>query len=649
MLAAQQERKLAAIMFTDMVGYTALSQANEQRAISTLESQRKLLRPLFLKHNGKEVKTIGDAFLVEFDSALEAAECAIDIQKTLREQESVSPGSTSIRIGIHVGDVVHREGDVYGDAVNIASRIYPLAKAGEVCISRQVYDQVSNKIPYPLVKLEPAELKNVFVRIDVYRIELPWSSTKMDSREGPLPTDRIAVLPFVNISPDPNDEYFADGMTEELIASLSLVKGLKVIARTSVMNYKKKEMNVSEIGSELGVGTVVEGSIRKALNRIRVTVQVIDVGSEEHLWASSYDASLDDVFAVQSDIAKKVTESLPGTLKARTAPKVEKDTENVAAYINFLQGREQMYAVMEGPLRQSIQYFEQAIEKDPRFARAYVGMAQSYMSLALRGHISWEDSMETSRMLLNKALAINEDLAEAHALVAYLALMADDPIEAMESQARRAVELNPNLADGHVTLGLIAALMANRRAWIEELETAHQLDPLSTRVIELLSPAYLYTGREQEGLELLRKTEHLDPLNAHRFFWLYHVIEGELDQAQKEVAELERMEPNWEFTLLAKGYLAGLKGDRVTAEAMISALEVTHKRGYARSSLAGYIYQALGDMDTFYAYMRASAEDHTLRVQDLLYSPLFANARKDPRMKEIVESAGLEMPQDFWR
>jgi adenylate cyclase len=647
-LAAQQERRLAAVMFTDLVGYTALSQANEARAISSLEGHRGLLRPLFSKHNGREVKTIGDAFLVEFDSALEAVECAIDIQKAVHEEGTGSSRGASVRIGIHVGDVVHRQGDVYGDAVNIASRIYPLARAGEVCISRQVYDQVSNKLPYPLTKLEPTELKNVFVRIDVYRVELPWTSRKAENREGSLPADRIAVLPFVNISPDPNDEYFADGLTEELIANLSLVKGLKVIARTSVMNYKKKEMNVSEIGRELEVGTIVEGSVRKALNRIRVTVQVIDVSSEEHLWASNYDASLDDVFAVQSDIARKVTESLPGTLRSRRAPEVQRDTNDVTAYINFLKGREQMYAIMEAPLRESIESFQRAIDRDPNFARAYVGMAQSYLSLATRGHVAWEDSMETSRVLLNRALSLNDDLAEAHAMLSYLALMSDELTEVMEREARKAIELNPNLADGHVTLGLVKALDGDPEKWVSELETAHQLDPLSTRVIELLSGAYLYTGRDANALELLRKTEHVDPLNTHRFFWLHDVIKGDLDAAHKQVAELERLEPKWEFTLLAKGYLAGLEGDRATAEAMISALEVTHKRGYARSSLAGYIYHALGDMDTFYAYMQAAAEDHTLRAQDILYSPLFAEARKDPRMRQIVETTGLKMPQGFW-
>ena len=634
-------------MFTDMVGYTALSQANEALALSTLESHRSLVRPILSKHNGREVKTIGDAFLVEFDSALEATECAFDIQKALRQGYEEGDKGTRVRIGIHVGDVVHRQGDVYGDAVNIASRIYPLARAGEVCISRQVYDQVHNKIPYPLVRLEPRELKNVFVQVDVYRVVLPWANEGKEREKESLPSDRIAVLPFVNISPDPNDEFFADGLTEELIANLSLVKGLKVIARTSVMNYKKKEMNVSEIGRELGVGTVVEGSVRKAVNRIRVTVQVIDVGSEEHLWASSYDASLDDVFAVQSEIARKVTESLPGMLmKTRTTHEVQKDTDDVTAYMDFLQGRELMHARMEAPLRQSIQFFEQAIDRDPKFARAYLGMAYSYISLAQSGYIAWKDAMETSRMLLDKVLALNERLSEAHALLAELALMGDEPFEVMESEARKAIEINPNLAEGRVMLAQVSGLLGKSQEWVRELETAHQLDPLSYSVVERLTLAYLYTGRDVEALELLKKTQHLHPLNYHRGLWLHHTIRGELDLSQKEVAALEGIEPSWEFTLLCKGYLAGLKGDRATAEATISSLEVTHRRGFARSSLAGFIYYALGDLDTFYAYMRASAEDHTLRAADLLYSPLFANARKDPRLLAIIESTGLKLPLD---
>ncbi|MDA4124010.1 MAG: hypothetical protein OK438_00975 [Thaumarchaeota archaeon] len=642
----QEGRRLGAIMFTDMVGYTALSQANETLALKLLESHRSLIRPLFVKHNGREIKTIGDAFLVEFESALQATECAVELQQALHQQEEHSPERVLVRVGIHVGDVVHREGDVYGDAVNIASRIYPLASGGEICISAQVFDQVRNKVPFRFVKLEPKELKNVTFPIDVYKLELPWEKGQREKGNEPLPPDRIAVLPFVNISPDPNDEYFADGLTEELITSLSLVKGLKVIARTSVMNYKKKEMNVSQIGRELGVGTVVEGSVRKAGNRIRVTVQVIEVDTEEHLWASKYDASLDDVFAVQSDIADKVAQSLPGALKARHTEAPEKETQDTTAYMDFLQGRDLMYAKEEGPLRQSLQFFQQAMDRDPHFARAHVGMAQAYLTLGSGGFISWAESIETAKSFLRRALIINESLAEAHSLLSRAAFMGDEPYSVMESEARRAIELNPNLAGAYEDLGAVKAIQSSPEEWVHLLETAYQLDPLSSQVIERLSAAYMYTGREAEALNHLRRTLHLNPMNTHRWMSLYHTYKGNLDDAERELAQLESLAPTWEFTMLTKGYLAALRGNRNVAEEMIAALDQSHKSGWARSSLAGFIRYALGDIDEFFRYMHNAAEDHTLRATDLMYSPLFAKARADPRMKTVLAVSGIDLPSN---
>jgi adenylate cyclase len=637
------ERRLAAIMFTDMVGYTALSQSNESLAMNLLESHRNLIRPLFAKHRGKEIKTIGDAFLVEFDSALQAVDCAVALQQTLHDQEANSPERVLVRVGIHVGDVIHREMDVYGDAVNIASRIYPLAGGGEICISAQVYDQVRNKVPFRFVKLEPRQLKNVFVPIDVYKMELPWEKGQRERGNEPLPLDRIAVLPFVNISPDPNDEFFADGMTEELITSLSMVKGLKVIARTSIMNYKKKEQNISAIGRELGVGTIVEGSVRKAGNRIRVTVQVVEVDTEEHLWASKYDASLDDVFAVQSDIAEKVAGSIPTALKK--GPKApEKDTEDVAAYMSFLQGRDMMYAKEEGALRHSLQLFQQAIDRDRYFARAYVGMAQGYLSLGNSGYLSWSESLNTAKSYLRQALGINENLAEAHSLLSVVAFMADEPMQVMESEARRAIELNPNLASAYDDLGGVMALKGKTQEWVRLLETAYQLDPLSPWTIERLSAAYFNTGKETEGLELLQRTMHIDPANSHRWLGAWKMNEGDLDGAETELRQLEALAPDWEFTVQLKGYLKALRGDRKGAEDLIASLEQTHKRGWARSSLAGFIYYALGDMDKFFESMKAAAEDHTLRATELMYSPLFAKAREDPRMKVVLNQTGIMWP-----
>ena len=327
-------------MFTDIVGYTALSQADEASTLFLLEEHRVLLRSIFPRHNGREVKTIGDAFLVEFSSALEAVTCSADIQTAMHDRNAGLPPEKriQIRVGIHVGDVVHAQGDILGDAVNVSSRIEPLAQPGGVCISAQVYDQVRNKIGLPLEKVEGKTLKNVNIPVEVYRIVMPWEiETKTDVAE--LDVRRVAVLPLKNMSPDPNDEYFAEGMTEELITSLATVTDLTVIARTSTMQYKNSTKRIGEIGRELNAGTLIEGSVRKAGNKVRITVQLIDARNEGHLWVQSYDKQLDDVFAIQSEVAQKVAEALKVRLSDAGLKRIEKGaTSNPEAHTLYLKG-----------------------------------------------------------------------------------------------------------------------------------------------------------------------------------------------------------------------------------------------------------------------------------------------------------------------
>jgi len=267
--SSQPQRRLAAIMFTDMVGYTALGQRDESLSLALVEEQRKLLRPIFKRHNGKEINTMGDAFLVDFPNALDAVRCAYDVQRTSREFNISQPPERRIRlrIGLHLGDVLESHGDISGDAVNVASRIHSLAEDGGICVTRQVYDQVQNKFDLPLKSLGSRSLKNVSAPLEVYRMVLPWER-EQKSTAAQLETSRVAVLPFANISPDPNDSYFADGITEEIISTLSGVSGLNVVSRTSVMGYKGTTKRVKEIGGELEAGSVLEGSFRKAGNRI---------------------------------------------------------------------------------------------------------------------------------------------------------------------------------------------------------------------------------------------------------------------------------------------------------------------------------------------------------------------------------------------
>src|SRR5437016_6052880 len=320
-------------MFTDMVGYTALGQKNESLSLTLAEEQRTLLRPIFKRHAGREVKSMGDAFLVEFPSALEAVRCAYDIQRATREFNITLPEEqrVHIRVGVHVGDVVESQGDISGDAVNVASRMQSMADDGGICVTRQVYDQVQNKFELPLKSLGKRSLKNVRAPMEVYKMVLPWEDQQVAMAQMDAKT--VAVLPFANMSPDPNDSYFADGITEEIISTLSGVSGLSVISRTSIMGYKGTTKRVKEIGGELEAGSVLEGSFRKAGNRIRVTAQLIDVRDDRHVWAHSYDRNLDDVFGVQTDIAKQVSDALRVKILTPEINRIDRrPTESTKAY-----------------------------------------------------------------------------------------------------------------------------------------------------------------------------------------------------------------------------------------------------------------------------------------------------------------------------
>src|ERR1700724_2710009 len=374
MSANTEQRKLAAIMFTDMVGYSALAQRDDQLALELLEEHRRLLREIFPRFNGTEIKTIGDAFLIEFSSALEAAQCAIEIQRTLakRNHDVTADRRIELKIGIHIGDVVHRGGDVYGDGVNIASRIEALAGAGGICVSMDVERQIRNALEARFEKLAPTELKNISVPMDLFRIVLPWeqpskseirspkseigrqlvtpTATKLvligalllaigigwwwttQPRRSPtspaVPTTAnaadqksIAVLPFVNMSADKNDEYLSDGMTEELINVLAKMPGLRVPGRTSCFAFKGKNEDdiFRKVGDQLHVGTVLEGSVRKAGEKLRNTAQLINVADGYPLWSKDYDGDVKDILNFQSSVAEQVVQALQVHLGAEAA------------------------------------------------------------------------------------------------------------------------------------------------------------------------------------------------------------------------------------------------------------------------------------------------------------------------------------------
>lgn len=649
------ERRLAAIMFTDMVGYTTLSQRDEPLSLALVDEQRRLIRPILAKHEGREVKTIGDAFLVEFMSARDAVNCAVEIQKGIAELNLGRPKGQEIRlrIGIHLGDVVHQGSDVAGDATNIASRIEPLSPPGGVCVSAQVFQSVVNKVDYSFESLGFPELKNVTVPIEVYRVAGLGEATPRPASKRALPKERVAVLPLNNFSPDPTDEYFADGMTEELIDRLAQVKSLRVIARTSVMVYKKKEPKVSEIGRELGVGTLVEGSVRKAGSRIRVTVQLIDVATEEHIWSDRYDKELDDVFAIQTEIASKISGQIASSISgfapehaagSVSPTKVAPYTKDMEAYTAFLRGRKLFNDKRSvATIKQALDLFEEAVRRDPLFSRARVGIAEALLWLATESETNFEESEKRARKELTEALSLDSGLAEAHSTLSGLMLGEDDMV-GCEREARRAIELNPSLSDPYRWLAQIVAGEGRIDEAVRLLEAAQMVDPLDINVIAFLGRAYAYSGREADALAHWERTKPLVTYRTNAHKSEYYLGKGDYVHAAETVAELERLGPERVWTLCYRGILAARTGDIERAKREVDLLRKKAERGELTVFHEGFVQYALGDVDAFVACMEKAFELHILPLLELMYSPLYAAARGDPRIVDLLSRQAALRP-----
>ena len=642
---AEGTRRLAAIMFTDLVGFTRLGQRDEDVALRLRKEHQVLMRPLFAAHGGREVKTLGDGFLVEFPSAVESVRCAVAIQEAvaLRNTLPATKERIDLRIGIHLGDVVEEGDDIVGDAVNVASRIEPMALPGGVCVSGSVFEQVRNKVRVPLEKLGPRELKNVEFPVDLYRVV---TATETKSPTSPAADSgsnlRVAVLPFANVSPDAGDAYFADGLTDELISHLSRIPNLRVIARSSVVRYKATPKSTREVAQDLGVRLVLEGSVRKAGKRLRITAQLVDPRSEEHLWSSQYDRPLDDIFSIQEDIAGRIATAISGHLSSlgvstvmpfvRAAP----DTQNMEAYTHFLRGRKLLTEKgSEATIRQALTFFEAAVRLDPKFSRARVGTAECLLWLGAEGAIPFVESVHQARQELAVALEQNENLAEAHSTLAGLLLGADD-IRGSEREARRALELNPSLSDAYRWLAQIAAGDGRIDETVRLLEAAQRIDPVDVNILAFLGRAYVYAGRDADAFEFWERTKPLIPFRTNAHIAEYYLGLRNYARVEEAVHEMERLRPTSVWTETYRGFLAARQGNPEEARHAIERLETRGRSGELTGFFVGFLHFALDEQDNFVASMEEAFRLHALPLLELTYSRLFEPARKDPRILDLL-------------
>jgi adenylate cyclase len=640
------ERRLAAIMFTDMVDYTTMSEQNEALALALLEEHKELLRPVFSRHGGREVKTIGDGFLVEFQSALEAVRCALEIQQLMQKRNQSVPTERKIllRVAIHLGDVEHREGDVYGDAVNIASRIQSLADPGGICITQQVFDHVRNNDEIRTVALGQNQLKNVQMPVQVYRVLASTGDT------GPMKIEtleprRVAALPLRIISSDQQDEYFADGLTEEIINTLSSISGLRVIARTSVMKYKQVNKTVGEIGRELKVGSILEGSVRKAGSRVRITIQLIDVGSEAPVWAQKYDRELEDVFKIQTDIADRVADALKVQLLKENRELIEqKAPEDIGAYVLYLRGRYYWSKRTKEDLEKAIAYFGEAIQKDPNYALAHAGMADCYTLMGRHLYLPRKEAYPKARDHANKALELNDNLAEAHTSLAAVLTIYDWDWDAAEEHFRRAIHLNPNYPAAHYWHSVLLQTTGNLRESVTAAEKAQALDPLSPVIGMGVVQAYFFSEQYDKAIDECHKYLEMNPREVVAQDYLVHlqVQNGLFEKATEEstrLAEVSERKPETEAHL---AYVYAASGKTEEARKVFETSVAESRQGYSNPTIFITVYSILGDQDNAFRWAEEALDAGKIAFPALRFSPDLKEFRTDPRYKALLAKAGLQ-------
>jgi len=465
-------------------------------------------------------------------------------------------------------------------------------------------------------------------------------------RKTPLKLDRrrIAVLPFSNLSPDPNDEYFADGLTEELIATISKIREVSVVSRTSVMQYRKNPKPIRDVAEELQAGSILEGSVRKAGNKIRVTIQLVEAAQDKHEWSESYDRGLEDIFAIQSDISQNVAEVLKVQLFAKEKKRIQNvPTRNTDAFTLYLKGRKQLNERTQEGFNEAIRFFEEAIRLDPKYAAPYAGLADSYYLMEnwswMRPEVAFPKALEYAV----KALELDDSLAEAHVSMATCLINTKRDLKGAEREFRRALELNPSYATGHhwYALGLLQ-LEGRWDEAVREITEAANLDPLSQIIALNTAKILFWAGRREEAMAQFRRAVELNPDNAftRAEFGMAIVYMSRIDEGIAEIQEAMRISPEASVPRLRLALAYGLANRRTEAESLLREAEEASRHRYVPSMIISMIYAVLGEKDRAFDSLNRAVRRGESTV-DVLTEPVFDDLRTDPRFHEILEKIGL--------
>ncbi len=549
------QRRLAAILAADVVGYSRLMGQDEAGTLARLKNLRaEFLYPKVAEHGGRIVKTTGDGTLIEFASAVDAVSHAVDVQRGMAERNASLPDHEQIqlRLGINVGDIIIDADDIYGDGVNVAARLEALAEPGGICISARVHDYARGRLDIEFDDLGQRNLKNIDEPVRIFRVRLddvtPASPAERATARTVADRPSVAVLPFQNMSGDVEQEYFADGITEDIITDLSQVSGLFVIARNSSFVFKGQSVDVKEVGHKLGVKYVLEGSVRRAGDTVRINAQLVDAASGGHLWAKRYDRKIEDIFALQDEITDQIVAALEVNLTSADEARADRrPSASVAAYDLFLKGRSSYFRYTPEDHAAAKKYFEQAIEIDPNFADTYSFLSYLYAAAWNLMYPGFEDGLERALPMAEKAVSLDPDSAIAHMRLGWTLCFRREYDQALSS-FETARTLGPDISEVCAYYGQFLNFLGRADEALELLDKAYRLDPIAPTGWEfMVGCSYWVMRRYNEAASRFRIV--IDRLPGFPMSYLYlastYVELEQIDEARRQVQALLAMNSRW--------------------------------------------------------------------------------------------------------
>jgi len=640
-MTVKGERLLAAIMFTDMVGYTALMQEDEQKAKKNRDRHRKILQEFVTKHQGTTLQHYGDGSLSIFNSSFEAVECAIQIQQELQTEPNIP-----LRIGIHTGDIVYDDEGIYGDSVNVASRIEGMAVAGSVLISDKAFDDIKNHHAFTTVSLGAFDLKNVKKPIEIYAITnkaLKVPTEKEIKNKHRDKEKSLAVLPLVNISSDPENEFLSDGISEAIINTLTKLEGLFVTARTSSFSFKGQNKDIRELGKMLGVSYILEGSVQRYKNKIRVTAQLIDTISGFHIFSEAYDKELIDVFSIQDDIAWLIAEKLRekinlGEKHQLTSPK----TNSIKALDYYMSGMQQMNTGAHPNILKAMELFQHSIESDPDFVLPYTGICMCYTFLGAWGFMDEAESNRKSNEYALKALDKDPNHPKAlvvHALSSFWNNNWD--LKIFETAIRKALKIAPGSSEVRLFHGIFMFIEGNIEDALIEILLAKKLDPLNSNIHTRLGYAYLCLKDFDTARDCFRKAHESVKLDRYFQFmiaWSY-LIQNQYDQAESALSKVDEDKDGYQLKQGTEGYLYAKQGRFDLAYDKIQLIRDLGEQGKLKFPNYNYtlVYAGLNKLDEMFYHLDKAFSEKPVSLMFIRADPFWDPYRQDKRYINLVK------------